>query len=518
MTPHRPISDSKPARTVAMMMSVTVIGKIMGLLRDRFLGGQFGTDTAESIAFAQASILPRTFLDIMFAAAFTASFIPVFTNYMETRGKQAAFDLAAIFISFVIVLTAAVAVLSIVFAQPIISLVMREEYPPGTIELAVTLLRYMLPLMVFSGLAFAFTGMLQTIGEFRIPAAMSIVSNGIILAYFFLFIDRFGVYGLAIAFLIGWGMQAVIQVPFLVKHKFRFRFRLNLKDPGLRQIGKLALPAMLSTWIVPINLLINIMASGQLYGGEHGIVAISFAHSLFAIVSGLFVLSVANVIFPKFSRLVAAKDMKGFGDTVNETFRVLLFFLLPLTVGLMTLATPLVRLILQTGLFGETSVQITGTALMYYAIGIIGYGLLIVLGRVCFAMHNGRTPVIAAIVAIIVNAVLSFALAPVLEIAGPALASAIASTSGALILVVVLTHSKVLKWQTSTFLDIAKMAAATALMLGVVLFGIRLAAQMHVILQVAVPAALGGIAYLGLAAVLRIKEMNWIKNIIKRNN
>ena len=507
------VSDVKPARTVAVMMAITIIGKIMGLWRDRMQSTQFGGNTAEGIAFAQASFLPNTFLDIMFAAAFSASFIPVFSMYMETKGKRAAFDLAALFISVVTVLTAGVTLISIVFAQPILTVSLRGgDLPYGTMALGVTLLRYMFPLMILSGLAFSFTGILQSLGEFRIPAAMSTVSNGVILIYYFFFIDRFGVYGLAAAFLIGWGMQGAIQIPVLIKHKFKFRFKLNLKDPGLRQIGALALPVMISSWVIPINIWVNVMASG----GEFGVTAIHFANRLFAIISGVFILSVSNVIFPKLSRQAATKDTKGFGETINETVRVLLFFLLPLTFGLMALSQPLVGLILGGGLFDAAAVQATGTALFSFALGVVGFGLLAVLSRACYAMLDGRTPIIAAVVAIITNAVLSFTLAPHMEVAGPALANAISQTLGAGILVISLTRKGILKWPASTVADLGKMIVIALLMFGAVYVSIRQTANAHIILQVGIPAAVGGVVYVGLAAVLRVKEMDWVLAVVRR--
>ncbi|MCL1787576.1 MAG: murein biosynthesis integral membrane protein MurJ [Defluviitaleaceae bacterium] len=511
-------NDIKPAKTVAIMMAITMVGKLLGVLRDSMQSAQFGGDTAEAIAFVQASVLPRNFLDVMFAAAFSASFIPVFSSYLETTGKKAAFDLAGLFISVVLVLTTAVVLLSIIFARPIFILsVGNEALPYGTVSLGATLLRYMFPLMILSGLAFSFTGILQSLGEFRIPAAMSAVSNTIILVYYFFFIDRFGVYGLAVAFLIGWGSQALIQVPFLVRHKFRFRFRINLKDAGLRQIGRLALPVMVSSWVVPINMQVNMRAAAGLYGGEFGVAAIFYANGLFAIISGIFILNVSNVILPRMARQAATKDSVGFSETVNETVRVLLFFLLPLTFGLMTLSQPLVRLVHGRGLFGDVAVQITGTALFFFALGIVGFGLFTVLSRACYARMDGRTPIVAAVVAMVVNAALSFALVPYLQIAGPALAGTVAQTVGAGILVVSLTRKGVLTWPRATMLDIGKMLVIALVMFAAVYFAHGQMAALPAVLKVGICAVLGVGVYIGLAALLRIKEMRWLaKNLLRK--
>jgi len=503
---------TKTARTVAVMMSITVVGKLMGLLRDSMQAGYLGGDTTEATAFIHASFLPRLLLDVMFAAAFSASFIPVFSSYLELKGKKAAFDLAALFISVVAVLTAGVTVVAVIFAQPIFVISLGEAgLPYGTVELGTTLLRYMLPLMIFSGLAFSFTGILQSLGEFRLPAAMSIVSNGIIIVYYFFFIDRFGVYGLTVAFLLGWGMQAVIQVPFLIKHKFRFRFRFDLKDEGLRQIGKLALPVLVSSWVLPINIMVNARAVDG-----SSVTALHFANTLFMIISGVFILSVSNVIFPKLSRQVANKDDAGFKATLSETVRVVFFILIPLSLGLMALSRPLIDLIFGWGFFNEGSVEVAGTALFYFSIGIVGFGLFTVLSRACYARFDGKTPTIAAIVAIAVNAVLSFALAPHLQVAGVALAGAIAQTVGAGVLVIALTKKSVLVWEKATLLGLVKVVFAAICMFAVVLFVRNYFAEANVLLKVTVSGVVGVVLYFGLALVVGVREMDWVKGVLRR--
>jgi len=522
VTPKTEINkaDARPARTVAMMMAIMVIGKAMGLMRESMQAMTFGGDTPYAVAFVQASSLPNSFLDIMFAAALSSSFIPVFSTYLETKGKRAAFDLASLFISITLVLTAAVAIISIIFATPLYYLVFvvgRETAPSmETRLLAIELLRYMFPLMILSGLAFSFTGILQSLGEFRLPAAMSVVSNGAILLYYFLFVDRFGVRGLAVAFLMGWAMQALIQVPWLYKHRFRFRFRINLRDSGLRQIGALALPVMVASWVLSVNYLVNLSAASGLYGGDFGAPAIRYAHTLFVIVSGVFVLSVSNVIFPKLSRQVANKDSEGFKSSLQETVRVMFFFLLPLTFGMMALNQPLVQLLFGRGEFCERAVEITATALFFFSAGTVGYGLQVMLSRACFAQKDGRTPLVAAVVAIGVNGVLSFALLR-LEIAGPALAGAIGITLGAAVMAIALTYKGLLTWPAGLVADIIKMALLAVLMFFAVKFTLTHLRDSSAFLQVLVPAAVGVVLYFSGCWLLQMKEIAWIKQNLRGN-
>ena len=503
--------DGKIAYLAGTVMIITIIGKIMGLIRDRMQAITFGANTAESIAFAQASILPRSFLDIMLSAAFSASFIPVFNSVIEQKGEKAALKLAAIFTSVVFVLTCIISITGILFSESIFRVSLGGGVlPEGTVALGAVLLRIMFPLIMLSGIAFSFTGVLQSMGEFRIPAAMGIVSNGIILIYYFFFIERFGVYGLAVAFLVGFGAQGLIQIPFLVKKSFPFKLHIDLRDSGLRQIGTLAIPVLVASWVMPINILVNARAVAPLYDGEFGVNAIYYANTIYLIISGVFILSLTNIIFPKISKQIANNELDGFKETVGDTLQVMVFFLLPLTLGMMVLAEPLVELVFGGGLFGDRAVEVTKGALFFFAPGIIGYGFMMLLTRACYALRDGRTPMIAAVVAIATNIFLSFFLASVMSVRGVALAGAVSQTLGALILVFFLTKQGVLVWQTTTILSLLRLILLAGVMLVGVILVSSLTGDRHSLIVLAATGATGLIVYLGLAYLLGIKEMKWM--------
>jgi len=513
-------TDVQPVRTVAFMMVIMVIGKIMGIWRDGMQASYLGADTAEGIAFAQASLFPRALVDIMLAAILAASLIPVFNTYLESKGKKAALNLASLFVFVISILTLFVTLMAILLARPVYMQFLDDPMlSDATRQLGIQLLRFMLPMIILSGLAFSFTAILQSLGEFRIPAAMSVIHNGVIIVYYLLFFDRFGVFGLAVVFLLGWFAQCMIQVPFLLKRGFRFRFDIRdiFKNEGLRQIGVLALPVIAASWIGPINLMVNARVSAGLYGGEFGVPAITFAHNLFVVISGIFVLNIIQVIFPKLCRLAAVSDKEGMSATLQETVRVLFFLLLPLTLGLMALSQPLVQFIFGRGEFGYRAVEITARALYYYAPGILGFGFQVVLSRTCFALRDRRTPVIAAAVAITANAILSYTLAPRLEIAGPTLGTSIGVSLGSIIMLIALTRKGLLVWPRKMIFDLCKMAILAILLFFVVYVSSDWFTNRHVLLQILIPAALGGSVYLGACALLRIKEMTWVFQALKKS-
>jgi putative peptidoglycan lipid II flippase len=496
--------------TVVVMMAITLLGKLMGIARESLRGARFGPDTAEGVAFLQASVLPRTFLDIMFASIFSASFIPIFNKYLETKGKKAAFDLAALFISVTLVLTTIITVLFIIFAGPLYGLLQDGSgLPAGTRELAVPLLRAMFPLIVLSGLAFSLTGVVQSLGEFKAPAAMSVASNGIIILYYIFFADKFGVWGLATAFLIGWASQIVIQVPFLWKQGFRFRFIFNLKDEGLKEVLTLALPVMAASWIGPVNML----AGGRLvseYGGTADYNGLYAANDIYAIVSGVFVLSVANVIFPRLSKQAANNDGDGLKKTLADTLRTSMFFLLPMSAGLAAVSKPLVRMIFEFDLFGGEAVDVTASALSLFALGIAGYGLQIILSRACYALRDGRSPTLSALAAMAVNIILCVVLSRFIPaINAAAAAGAVSISVAAVWLLIVLTRGGYI---TGSLLEYIKMAALAILTYIAAAFCVSLLPDtdgLPVVMRlvtVVVPVVIGAVIYLGGAWLLKI---NW---------
>ena len=410
---------NQAVKTVSFMMLITLFGKILGLVREQFLAANYATGM-EAAAFLTASRIPRTFFDVIFASAISASFIPIFVEYLQKYGKEEAYKLANRFITVISTATALIMVVCMVLAEPVARIV-APGFDVETMNLCVELLRMLFPTMLFTAVAFSFVGILQSLDEFNVPAALSVASNGVLILYYILFNERFGVYGLTIAFLIGWLMQAVIQIPSLHKKGYHYKPDFHFKDEGLKKIGKLMLPVMVSTWIQPINFLVNTrfasqLSSGNVTNGELGVSALEYANNLYTIIVGVFVLAIANMVFPKFSRMTEEK--KEFGLAVRGTLKAMIFLLIPMTVGLMALAEPVVTLIYKRGEFDLLATEMTSAALFFFALGMVGYGVQNILSRAFYANQDGKTPFYSGLVSIVINAILCWLLLKPMGIGG----------------------------------------------------------------------------------------------------
>ena len=508
---------NRAVKTVSFMMLITLFGKILGLVRDQFLAAKYGYSTAGA-AFYIASQIPRTFFDVVFASAISASFIPIFVEYMQKKGKEEAFALANRFITIISTGTVIVMLGCMVLAEPLAWL-FAPGYEVQTIELAVPLLRMLFPTMLFTAVAFSFVGILQSLDEFNIPAALSVVSNGILIFYYIFLNDRFGVYGLAVAFLIGWAMQAAIQIPSLHQKGYHYRPDFHFRDEGLKKIGKLMLPVMVGTWIQPINYMINARFASQLSNGELGVTSLGYANNLYTIIVGVFVLAIANMVFPKFSRMT--EDKKGFGLAVRGTLKAMIFLLIPMTVGLMVLAEPVVTLIYKRGEFDLLATELTSKALFFFALGMVGYGVQNILSRAFYANQDGKTPFYSGLVSIGINAVLCWLLLEPMGIGGLAFAAAVSSTAAAVVLLVPAVKQYPDILDKSLVGQIGKMLLAAAGML-VLVFGCKMAVASVMggligqIILLCVCGGVGLVSYMIFAKLLKIEESDFVFDIIKK--
>lgn len=80
-------SGKSTVKTVGFMMIITLVGKLLGLVREQLLAANYSVGM-EATAFITASRIPRTFFDAVFASAISASFIPIFSEYLEKKEKK----------------------------------------------------------------------------------------------------------------------------------------------------------------------------------------------------------------------------------------------------------------------------------------------------------------------------------------------------------------------------------------------------------------------------------------------
>lgn len=496
------------ALTASFLVAATLLAKLCGMLRDIVIAGMYGTGTNEAIAFSTASRIPLLFFDIALGSAVTSAFIPIFNEYLENDGRERAVRFSNGFINLVLVITLAMTVVGTVFSDEFVRLI-AGGYDGEKILLASSLVKIMFPTIIFTGLAYCFVGILQSFGEFYVPAIISLVSNGLLIIYLLVFRDKFGVHGVAAAMLVAWSAQFLVQIPALRKMKYSYKPVLNLHDDGIKKVCSLALPIIVSTWVQPINTMVNIRLASSMAGGS-AVTALDYANKLYIILVGVFTFAITNLIFPSLSRAVAKGDDAQYSSTVRRAVRYVIFIITPVMAGFLLMSTPIIRLFYERGAFGADSTSLTATALFFYSLGMLGYGIQEICNKSFYALHDGKTPMRISMCGIALNVALSLAFVLIGGQGHWALAfsaSIAANVIGFSMLFVLNKKKKILNRSVGVFS--LKIAAATVVMT-VCAYGAKCALGSLAdskIIGLAVPACVGAVSYVICCVLLRVNEL-----------
>ena len=504
------------AKTAALMGVIILAAKLMGLVRDVMVAGAFGT-SVYAVAYETASRLPVTIFDFVLGGVVTSAFIPVYNSIAVKEGKAKASSFAQSYTNLILLLTAVIAVLGVIFALALVSFI-APDLAADTAQLAVRLTRIMFPMVIFVGLAFTFVGFLQSEGEYNIPAVISLVSNLIMVGWLALSgasgtAPLTAVTGLSCAMLTGWAAQAAVQIPAVRKRGFRFRPTAPVLTPETKRAAKNALPILAATWTTPLCTLINTRLASGIDGA---ISMLGYANRLYIIIVGLFSFVATNLLFPYFARADAAGDTGEKDRMTRTSVKVLTFIIAPISVGVAVLAEPFVSLIYENGAFDAADTLWTANALRFYAVGMVFAAVSEVLTKAFFAAEKTKYPMIAAIVSMAFNVAVVVLIGGWLHIGGIALISGLAAAVNMLVNLIFAYRTEMISKSRADMLDLGKTIVSALVMGAAVWFVYPLTSSLPVIAGFALSVLAGVTVYAVCVTVLGSEEMRGILKKLKK--
>ena len=423
--------------------------RVLGLVRDQVLSHYFGASDAMD-AYRVGFRFPNLFRDLFAEGAMSAAFVPTFTRHLAESGPASAWRLGSLMITALLIVTGTIAVLGIVFAEPLVTLLAgKYSAVPGKLELTITLTRIMFPTLTLIAIAAAAMGMLNSLRHFFVPALSPAMFNVVTIAASVLVVPfvmppnvrigaltladlRLPIIVIAISTVVGGFAQLALQWPPLRREGFRYRPIIDWKDPGLRRVLLLMGPGTLGLAATQLNLVVNMyLATGEGTGAQTWL---DLAFRLMYLPIGLFGVSIATAVLPAVSRHVVAHDTRASRDTVSDGLALMVALNIPATVGLIVLAVPIVRVIFEHGAFLPSDTIATAGALRFYALGLVGYSVVRIASPTFYALGRNRIPVIVSVITVIFNAVLNVILVNAMGYRGLALGTSIAALFNATVL------------------------------------------------------------------------------------
>ena len=398
--------------------AASLASRIVGVLRDRALASTFGAGHALDAYYA-AFRLPDFLYSLIILGALSAGFIPVFSEYLETREKRDAWKLAEQVLS-VVGATMAVTCALLALLSPVIIPLTVPGFEGENLALTIRLGRIMFLSPFFLGLSAVMGGILQSTRRFVAFSLAPVVYNLAIILGVYAFAPTFGIEGLA------WGVVLGAFLHFAVQTTVALRLGLSripwpsFRPEGVRRIVKLMLPRTAGLAVSQLNLVILLVFASALPTGS--VAVFNLANNLQSFPVGLVGISFAVAAFPLLTAAASRKDRDGFNHTLDSAARKIVFFILPATALFFLLRAQIVRLVLGTGVFDWDDTIRTATILGVFLISLLGQALVPLLARAFYAYQNTMTPLWIGLVSEIVNIGLAFLLRGPYGIVGLAIA------------------------------------------------------------------------------------------------
>ena len=419
-------------RTAGLLSAATMLSRLLGLIREQLFAALLGASMFAD-AFIVAFRIPNLLRDLFAEGALSQAFVPTFKGSLKRGGTQAAYLLGNRVAG---TLLSVIAILTIVAAAgaPEIVQSMAGEFSEtaGKFDLTVLLTRIMLPFLAMVSLAAVAMGMLNAQDRYATPALAPAIFNVVCIAIglvlWGLGLDgRKVAIGWAIGTLLGGAAQLFIQVPTLWKQGWRPRLGLDLmlRDPDVRHVAALMVPAVAGLAAVQVNVFVNTIFATQ----EAGAAAwLNYAFRFLQLPIGVFGVAIATVSTTRYADAAADGNRARMAVQLSEGLRLVAFLTVPATVGLVVLGEPIIQLIYQHGRFGSSDTRATVAALDLYSLGLVAYAAVKVLAPSFYAVGLSRLPMLASVGAVAGNLVINIFLHPIYGYKVLALGTAIAAT------------------------------------------------------------------------------------------
>ncbi len=412
---------SKKLKNIGVISLLTVVSRVLGLVRDQVSAAIFGTSMFND-AFVTAFSLPNLFRRLLGEGSLTAAFVPMLQQELHENGKAGAFDLLSKVVSRLLLATGALVVVAMILFNEARRIPGLEERWYLAADLAVLLFPY----LAFVCVAAAFNGTLNVMQRFVEPALSPIWLNlAMILSLggaglHFAHTPMGEMYWLCAGVLVGGFLQMVVPAVVLVREGWRPVFDLG-PSARVKEIIALMAPGLFGTAIYQINILVSRLLAFSLT--VSAATMMFYANRLMELPIGVFAIAVSTVVYPLIAKHAVEGKFAAMAEDYRKGVRLILIINIPAAVGLALLSEPIVRLLFQRGQFTAGDTQSMAPLLALFAVGMPFFSVVNLTVRAFYAVKDTITPVKVAMIDFAVNVGLSLVLREWFGVIGLVLAS-----------------------------------------------------------------------------------------------
>ncbi len=403
-----------------------MVSRVLGLVRDVLMAAILGTGPVAD-AFFVAFRLPNLFRRLLAEGAFSAGFVPLFSDKLAREGRTAARTFSdqtlSVLVTCLVILT-----LTAQLAMPWLAYLIAPGFSdnPDTMAMVVLFAQITLPYLAFMSLMALLAGVLNALGRFMAVAAAPILLNLILIAVLVVVAPLTGAPGTALSWgvTISGALQFFLLLIAIGRAGFAPRIRYPWLTDDVKRLMRLALPAALAGAATQINILVgSAIASFQ----EGAVSFLFYADRLYQLPLGVIGVAIGVILLPTLTDSLARGDEETATQWQNKAIEISMLFTLPAMVALIVIPAPIITTLFEHGAFSQTDSAATISALIAFAPGLVAFVLIRIFSPAFFARQNTRTPLHAALLSMFVNVAGSLLLFPVMGHVGIAVATTLSA-------------------------------------------------------------------------------------------
>lgn len=518
----------KLAQSTLIVIIAFGVAKAISLVQTIIIADVFGVGR-EWDAYVTANRIPEQIFNLIAGGVLAHAFIPIFSGFLAKDDRSGAWRIASHVINTAFLVTLVVSAISFITAPWLVANVVAPGFDAQAQAETVGLMRLLLLSTLIFSISGIAMGILQSFNSFLLPALAPILFDvGILFGVAFL-IGPLGTYGIAVGAVLGAALHLGIQIPGLIRQRFRWLPELGWRDPALRRVIRLMIPRMFDLGLFSFTAILANNIASRL--GEGAVSALDWGWRLMQIPQTLIGTAMGTVIFPTLSALSELGDVDGKREAMNGAVRFILIGTIPSAIGLIVVGMPLVSL-LEGGAFDSTATTLVYSTLRFFALGIIVHSILEVIARSFYADKDTWTPLLVAFGGAAVNLITALAFTGVLTgsppdvntVGGLALANTLGVTFEVTVLAIILRRrwrglgeSTLARSTAKALLASLTMAVAIVLVQGLWgMLGVADQGRIFAAALVAIEVGVGAIVFLVTALVLRMEELGTLWRLIRR--
>jgi putative peptidoglycan lipid II flippase len=433
------VTSSRALAQAGLIVSgAFLVSRVLGWFRVVVIVGS-GLPTADLDAFFAAFRLPDLVFQLVAAGALSSAVIPVVSALLANDETARTWRVVSTIANLMLIGLLVLGVIVFIAAPVIVPTIIAPGWDDVRWARTVELTRIMVLGPIFLALGSLATSALNAKGRFAASAIAPIVYNLAIIGAALFLVPTLGATGLAIGVVAGSVVHLGIQIPPLRALGFRYVPSVDLADPEARQALKLMAPRALGLGAGQITFVVVTSLASSLFIGA--VTGFNVAFTLLQIPIGVIGVPLGIVVLPSLSREAAAGNLTAFAALMSRAIRLIVFVMVPITAIAIVLRSEVIRLLFGDANLDRFGFDQTAATLAAFLLGLTAHALIAVLARGFYARQDTRTPVAAAILAVVVNSTLAAILVGPIGLPGLGLAIAAAAWLETIVLVVLLKRS-----------------------------------------------------------------------------